>query len=196
MISPETDMALEERPMRADARRNRERILAAARDAFGEQGPLTQMDDVAVRAGVGVGTLYRHFPTKDALVAELVRQKFVLITEHAEQALEETGDPFEIFAAMLERTHEAFAKDAAGQDAIMRASVEWSDEVVAQQQLLDAAVQQLIERAQAAGSMRPDFSVADMPMLMCGISSTMSHGAPGFDWRRHLAILLDGLRAR
>ena len=182
--------------MRADARRNRERILTAARDAFGEHGPLTQMDDVALRAGVGVGTLYRHFPTKDALVAELVRQKFVLITERAEQALQENGDPFEIFAAMLEQTHAAFEKDAAGQDAIMRASGEWSEEVVAQQQLLDAAVQELIDRAQAAGSMRPDFAVTDMPMLMCGISSTMSHNAPGFDWRRHLEILLDGLRAR
>src|SRR5438874_2011849 len=64
------------RPLRADARRNRERILESARAVFSESGVEAQIDDVASRAGVGVGTVYRHFPTKEALMAELVRQKF------------------------------------------------------------------------------------------------------------------------
>jgi AcrR family transcriptional regulator len=191
-IQPATD----DRPMRADARRNRERILTAAREAFAEFGQLTQMDDVAARASVGVGTVYRHFPTKEALVSELVRQKFVFIRENAERALEQEGDPFEIFAAMVTRTHEAFEKDAAAQDALMRAQITFTGEVEAEQERLAAVVQQLIERAQTAGTMRRDFTSWDMPMLMCGISSTMSHGGPGFDWRRHLEILLDGLRTR
>jgi len=196
MLNSETDMAMQERPMRADARRNRERILAAAKEAFAESGQVTQMDDVAARAGVGVGTLYRHFPTKDALLSELIRQKFELIRDNVEDALTHEGDPFEIFAATVRRIHERFERDAAAQDALMRQEVLLSPEVEAEQERVGAASQALIDRAQAAGTMRPDFSATDMPMLMCGISSTMAHGGPGFDWRRHLDILLDGLRAR
>src|ERR1700674_5131132 len=72
-----------ERPLRADARRNRERILESARAAFAESGDVVQIDDVARHAGVGVGTVYRHFPTKQALLAELVRQTFRLFTRAA-----------------------------------------------------------------------------------------------------------------
>src|SRR5258705_11900369 len=83
-----------ERPLRADARRNRERILASARAAFAESGADAQIDDVARHAGVGVGTVYRHFPTKQALVTELVRQTFRLFTGWAREALEAGGGPF------------------------------------------------------------------------------------------------------
>ena len=75
------------RQLRADARRNRERILDAAKDVFAEKGADAQMDDVARRAGVGVGTVYRHFPNKDVLMGELVTQKFVSITEQTREAL-------------------------------------------------------------------------------------------------------------
>lgn len=179
--------------MRADARRNRERIMAAARETFGETGSLTQMDDVAARAGVGVGTVYRHFPTKEALVSELVRQKFEVINRNATEALEQEGEPFEVFAAFVTRTHEAFQSDAAAQDALMRQATSTAA-VLSEKQRLRDTVQQLIDRAQAAGTMRQDFSADDMPMLMSGISATMANGGPGFDWRRHLAIVLDGLR--
>jgi AcrR family transcriptional regulator len=182
--------------MRADARRNRERILAAARAAFGETGALTQMDDVAARAGVGVGTVYRHFPTKDALIAELVRQKFEFINRNAEEALEQDGEPFEVFASFVQRTHEAFESDAAAQDALMRVMPVVSAAVVEERERLQRTVQKLIDRAQAAGTMRKDFSAAEMPMLMCGISATMANGGPGFDWRRHMALVLDALRPR
>ena len=77
MTITETESA---RPQRADARRNRERILDGAREVFAECGLDAQMDDVARRAGVGVGTVYRHFPTKEALLGELVRQKFRIFT--------------------------------------------------------------------------------------------------------------------
>src|SRR5260370_39915486 len=80
-----------ERPLRADARRNRERILQSARAAFAESGADAQIDDVARHAGVGVGTVYRPFPTKQALLAELVRQTFRLFTERAREALEAVG---------------------------------------------------------------------------------------------------------
>jgi AcrR family transcriptional regulator len=191
MASPDTETP---RPMRADARRNRERILDAAKLAFGIHGGETQMDDVAARAGVGVGTVYRHFPTKELLMGELVRQKFALIAEHAREGLQQDGEPFEVFAGVLRRNLEVTAKDAAAQDALMRAGEEVWDQAREVREELDIVVQELIDRAQAAGTMRPDFSVADMPMLMCGVSASMAHG--GLEWRRHLEILLDGLRAR
>jgi AcrR family transcriptional regulator len=181
------------RPVRADKARNRERILVAARAAFGARGIETQMDDVAARAGVGVGTVYRHFPTKEALMGEMVRQKFALIREHAREGLEQEGEPFEVFANVLRRNCEETAGDAAAQDALMRAGDAVWDQAQEVLEEMQGVVQELIDRAQAAGTMRPDFSVADMGMLMCGVSASMAHG--GWDWRRHLEILLDGLRA-
>src|SRR3982074_3537806 len=83
------------RPMRADARRNRDRVLAAARKLFAENGAETQIDDVARVAGVGIGTVYRHFPTKEALMVELVRHKFTRFVEMTEEALESDDQPFE-----------------------------------------------------------------------------------------------------
>ena len=89
------------RPLRADARRNRERILEAAVEVFSEQGVDAQIDDVARRADLGVGTIYRHFPTKDALIAELVRQKFRRFAENAREALADDAEPFEAVAGLL-----------------------------------------------------------------------------------------------
>src|SRR5947209_10180827 len=107
-----------ERPQRADARRNRERILEGARSAFAEFGADAQMDDVARRSGVGVGTVYRHFPTKEALLVELVRQKFRLFADRARQALEDGGDAFEALVDLMRANAETAARDAASQQAI------------------------------------------------------------------------------
>ena len=101
-----------ERQLRADARRNRERIIESAREAFAECGAEAQIDDVARRAGVGVGTVYRHFPTKEALVAEILRQKFRIFTENARAALERDGEPFAVFADLLRTNAEVCAGEA------------------------------------------------------------------------------------
>jgi AcrR family transcriptional regulator len=185
-----------ERPLRADARRNRERILEAAVEVFSEQGVDAQIDDVARRADLGVGTIYRHFPTKDALVAELVRQKFRRFADNARDALADEGEPFEALADLLRRNATFCSRDAAVQHALS-ASGEWAwqhakgeiDELL---ELTDA----LVRRAQAAGTMRGDVSAADIPMLMCGVSSSMAIDFPGFDWQRHLEFVIDMLRAR
>ena len=83
-----THVPVAERPLRADARRNRERILKAARAVFAEQGTHSQIDDVARRAKVGVGTVYRHFPTKEALLEALLRERFEEIAGYAREALQ------------------------------------------------------------------------------------------------------------
>ncbi|HEX7299356.1 MAG TPA: helix-turn-helix domain-containing protein [Solirubrobacteraceae bacterium] len=180
-----------ERPLRADARRNRERILAAARTVFARQGGDAQIDDVARAAGVGVGTVYRHFPHKDALIGELVSQKFRGFADNAERALE-VEDPWEAFAGLLRTNAEFCAGDVGVQQALARGPAAWQYAAAELDRLRDTT-RRLIERAQKAGVMRADFAVEDIPMLMCGLSSTM--GVPGYDWRRHLEIMISGLRA-
>jgi AcrR family transcriptional regulator len=183
-----------ERPLRADARRNHRRILESAREVFAESGVDAQMDDVAQRAGVGVGTVYRHFPTKDALMVELVRQKFRLFAATAREALERDGEPFDALAYMLRRNAELCASDAAMQHALTGVGDIWI-QARPDQEVLHALSGQLVERAQRAGTMRLDVGAADIAMLMCGVSSTMAHCGPGFDWRRHLELAIEMLRA-
>ena len=182
------------RAERADKARNRARILAAASEAFAERGVETQMDDVAARAGLGVGTLYRHFATKEALMVALMERKFEQILEVTRRGIErEDGEPFEVFADVLREGAEVAAADAAAQDALMRVGDVISSDVVSIQLELRAAMQVLIDRAQQAGTMRSDVSAADISMIMCGMSATMSVGE--WDWRRYLELVLDGLRA-
>jgi AcrR family transcriptional regulator len=179
------------KPLRADARRNRERILEAARAVFAEQGAGAQMDDVAAAAGVGVGTVYRHFPHKQALMGELVADKFAGFADNAERALEQE-DAWEGFAGLLRANAELCARDLGVQQALGREPAAWQ---LAAWELarLRTLTERLIRRAQAQGAMRHDCTVDDIPMLMCGLSATMA--VPEYDWRRHLEILLAGLRA-
>ena len=183
-----------ERPLRADARRNRERILESARAAFAESGDEVQIDDVAHHAGVGVGTVYRHFPTKQALVAELVRQTFRLFTERAREALEADTEPFALIEGLMRRIAETAAGDAGVQYAL--ATIEgpaWTESEAEQDELL-AVIAQMVERARRAGTICPDIEAIDIGMLMCGVCSTMD-ARPDFDWRRHLDLVIDVLRA-
>lgn len=182
------------RPLRADARRNRERILGAARTVFAEFGAEAQMDDVARQAGVGVGTVYRHFPTKEALMVELVRQKFRLFSERAREALDQGGEPFAALADLMRHNAETAAADAATQLALAAAGDQiWSQARAEQQELL-ALTGELIARARRAGTIRADVKATDIGMLMCGVCSAMGFNMPGFDWRRHLELAIDSLR--
>jgi AcrR family transcriptional regulator len=185
-----------ERPLRADARRNRERILQSARAAFAESGADAQIDDVARHAGVGVGTVYRHFPTKQALLTELVRQTFRLFTERAREALEAGGEPFALIEGLLRRIAETAAGDAGVQYALASSDAQAArSEAQAEQDELIAVIAELIERARRAGTIRPGIEATDIAMLICGVVSAMGP-RPGFDWRRHLDLVIDTLRAR
>jgi AcrR family transcriptional regulator len=182
--------------LRADARRNHEKIIDGARQVFARNGALAQMEDVARVSGVGVGTVYRHFPTKEALMTELVRRSFEAFVQIARGALADDGEPFDVLAGVLRRNSELIAGDAAVQQAIMGAGPEvWAGTEPERQQLGEIS-HTLIERAQHAGAMRADIGAEDIPMLMCGVCATMRHTAPGFDWRRHLELAIDSLRAR
>jgi AcrR family transcriptional regulator len=183
------------RQLRADARRNRERILEAAKEVFGEQGADAQMDDVARRAGVGVGTVYRHFPNKDVLMGELVTEKFRTFTEQAHEALEEE-DAWKGFCDLLERTAGHMAENVALQDALRTTSAAFEYAEPARLEL-NGAIDKLVKRAQRQGTMRKDFKAEELGMLMGGLCASMNGPLPGPpDWHRHLEILLDGLRAQ
>jgi AcrR family transcriptional regulator len=183
--------------MRADARRNRERILSAARETFSEHGTEAQMDEIARRAGVGVGTLYRHFPTKDALIGELVRIKLSDFAVRARAKFEEDERPWESFAELIREQAEIAARDAAQQRmifAMTHEALELARPTIAE---LTAANQALIDRAKAAGVIREDLVVDDIRVLMCGLGSIMAADALGvmpYDWRRHLEFVLAGMR--
>lgn len=190
-ISNDTD-----RPQRADARRNRERILESARIVFAQSGAEAQIDDVARQAGVGVGTVYRHFPTKEALLSELVRQKFRVFADRAREALESDEEPFAAIERLMRRNAETAASDAGIQYAVANAGEQAWAQAQAEQDELLAVTAALIERARRAGTIRPDIEAVDIAMLMCGVCSTMGGRPAPFEWRRHLDLVVDTLRPR
>jgi AcrR family transcriptional regulator len=182
------------RPLRADARRNRERVVAAAEVVFAEQGREAQMDDVAKRAGVGVGTVYRHFPTKEALIEALAIARFEKILAVGKEALL-NPDPWASFEGALLAGAELTASD--------RSFSEIASELSGPMPLpeaLDREIRatygELMWRAQEAGALRHDLVFDDIPMLMCGIGmgALKSHVCPDA-WKRHISIVIDGLRA-
>jgi AcrR family transcriptional regulator len=186
----DTETTPPDRPLRADARRNRERILEAARFACAEHGSNMQIHDVARDAGVGIGTVYRHFPTKEALLEALVAEKYRAAVEIATAALE-IDDPWESFAEMLRRNAEMMARDASLRDALARLGPDAPTAPEGRAQL-DELGGRILRRAQAAGVVRDDVDGEDIGVLMSGLGASM--GRPGDAWRRHLDLLLDALR--
>ncbi len=198
-IDPEPRIAAEparpgRRPLRADARRNRARVLAGARELFADFGLETQMDDVARRASVGIGTIYRHFPTKEALVDAVITDRLKTLTAEARAATADP-DPDGAFRGFLWRMAAMHAQDRAFAELVDTRADEMEHASVAKRELLEA-VSALLAQAQAAGVLRPDVTAGDLPMLLAGVAHAVQTGAPGDPpaWERYLAIVLDGLR--
>jgi AcrR family transcriptional regulator len=181
-----------DRPLRADARRNRDRILCAARELFASNGRDAQMEDIAGRAAVGVGTVYRHFPTKTALLTAMVIERFAEMAEIARE-VEADCPGGEALTAAIRRQTQAVQPDKGFQLAMMGwDALDW-DAIEPQIAALGAVMQRLIARATAEGLVRPDLTFDDIGMLMCGVTSTM-YFKPAHDWRRYLEIVINGLR--
>jgi AcrR family transcriptional regulator len=193
MTLPVTTSGL--RPLRADAQRNRAKILAAAKTAFAEYGQGTQMDDVARRAEVGVGTLYRHFPTKDDLLRALVTDRFESLTNDARQRAAEIEDPWAALVAIVRHGVEVQSSDLALSQAMSTHAEVCVDARI--KAGLDEVTTELLDRARAAGQVRADVTVDDLALLFTGLAKILeavAGGAP-FDPQRYVELMLDGMRA-
>ncbi|MFI1973308.1 TetR/AcrR family transcriptional regulator [Streptomyces cinnamoneus] len=180
-----------ERKTRADAERNRVCVLKAARSLFREHGDAVQMPEVARAAGVGVGTVYRHFPSRQALIAAVADQRFGEIAEYARTAcLREPGRGLLLYLRHVGEVLAADQRLSAVVEATLGATAP-RGEARAQ---LEEALSSLIARDQAAGAIRADLTVGDVYMLVGGLSATIRAGSG--DWRRFVELALDGVRSR
>jgi AcrR family transcriptional regulator len=182
------------RPLRRDAERNRQRILQAASEVFNERGLEVSLDEIARYAGVGVGTVYRRFRTKEELVEALFVDRIDSIASIAEEALR-TTDPWSGLVSFMEQMAEIMAGDLGLRQMLMFATY-GQDRVAYARQRNAPLVHRLVERAQAAGQLRTDLRQTDIPFIvfMLAEATQLAHSAcPGI-WRRYLTLILDGLR--
>jgi AcrR family transcriptional regulator len=177
------------RPLRADARRNRERILEAGRTAFAESGRDVQMDEIAQLAGVGVGTLYRHFPTKEDLVLELVRESARAFVESTRQALTR-ADPWEAIEWLVRSKAANMARNRGLRDAM--SVIQFGDENPWNTHEARSVAEAVLARAREREVIGADITVDDWQALMCGLSAAIANGA---DADRQAEFVLAALRA-
>ncbi|MEV6131693.1 helix-turn-helix domain-containing protein [Streptomyces violaceusniger] len=215
-------------PLRVDAQRNLEHVLRAAREVFGELGYGAPMEDVARRARVGVGTVYRRFPSKDVLVRRIAEEETARLTDQARAALGQENEPWSALARFL-RTSVASGAGRLLPPQVLRVGVDAEAEIRLPQQrqaalaapgqpelrlverptapedepddagaaALLAVVGQLVERARAAGELRPDVAVADVLLVIATAAPSLPDAAQqAAASARLLDILLDGLRSR
>jgi AcrR family transcriptional regulator len=178
------------RPLRADARRNREAILASAAELFGHRGDDAQIEEIAAHAGLGVGTVYRHFADKQALIAAIVGRRFETATELA-LAAEQLPEPGEAFDRLLYGYLESVNGDAAFRRALLGPEEPRWEAIAAQKSAFREAVARIVARAVGASLLRPDFSADDFILVTRGAMANMPDDAA---WRRHVALQLEGIR--
>jgi AcrR family transcriptional regulator len=189
---PEAAPQASERHLRADAQRNRERILEAATALMATHGIDVPIDEIARLAQVGVGTVYRNFPTKGALFEALLMARIAPLVAAARSAAT-ADDPGDAFVTFVRQVSDEFADFRALADAMAESGVELS---AAKQHIsgdLIVAVEELLRRAQAAGRVRPDVTISDVSAMMAGLS----HADPSFmdppQRQRCVALVCDSL---
>ncbi|MFI9161984.1 TetR/AcrR family transcriptional regulator [Kitasatospora aureofaciens] len=181
-------------PLRADARRNRARVLQAAHEAFAAEGLAVPLDEIARRAGVGAGTVHRHFPTKEALFEAVmlnrVQETVAAISELA--ATQEPGPA--LFAALTRMVDEGgVKKDLA--DALAGAGVDVTGSSASVTRELTDVLDELLTRAQQEGAVRKDIGVAELMAVIAGVFLATRRSTDRDFARRVLNVVLDGLRA-
>lgn len=186
-----------DRELRADARRNRERVLRTAQQLFATQGLGVPLDEIARRAGVGPGTVHRHFPAKEALYLAVATDQFEQLIAEAE-GLAATGDPAALFT-LLSRMVATGAENVAVKSALAAAELDLRTAAPQVAADLTRHVDGLLRRAQAAGTARQDVTVSEVMAVVAGAFAAVSHAGSGASptHSAHLAeIMLDGLRPR
>ncbi|PWG09080.1 TetR family transcriptional regulator [Streptomyces sp. V2] len=180
------------KPMRADARRNYERLLKAAAEAFAEHGEHASLDDIAKRAGVGSGTLYRHFPTRQALLEAAYLDRMEALGLRAD----ELGDGLPPGRALAEWLHElcVVTIQVRGMRALLGSAVTGANASVCGTRMKEAAGR-LVERAQEAGFLRGDLSAVDVLLLAHGVATAAELGQEEGQVGRYVEVLVAGMRA-
>ena len=185
------------RPMRADARRNRARVLEAARAVFAEEGLAVPLDEIAARAGVGAGTVYRHFPTKEALFEAVVTDRIEALTELGRASLAAVADGAEPGAAFFDYLAVMVADAESKMDlaeALVGAGVELQQTTLGAAGALRTVLAELLVRAQEAGVVRADVDAADLPAVVGGAVAAERARVAGAAPGRLARMLCDGLR--
>lgn len=185
-----------DRPLRKDAQRNRQRIIDAARDLFAQKGLEPNLNEVAHHAGVGVGTVYRRFATKEELLEAIFEDGLDQLTTLAEFALRH-DDSWQGFVWFVEQMCQITATDR-GMREIAFSKCYAGNRVNAAQERLVPTLTRLVERAQADGHLRPELASADMPIIGL-LAGTVGEFAGDIDpdlWRRYVALIIEGMRQR
>jgi AcrR family transcriptional regulator len=185
----------EQAGQRSHARRNHEVLVATAREVFAERGAEGSLEEIARRAGVGIGTLYRHFATRDALVEAVFERRIGDFAAIAEAAAAEP-DAWSAFAGFLEQMLELQSGDRLLKDVLLR-SAPGAVRVESARAEMRRLFEQVLERAHAQGGLRADFGFPDLSVLLWSFAPLIDASAETGSsiWKRHLHLLLDGLRS-
>lgn len=187
-----TETAQQTEPrMRADAQRSRAKLLTAATTAFAEKGADAPLEDIARRAGVGIGTLYRHFPTRLDLQEAVFRSQVQAVCTEGEQ-LAESPSPGDAFSAWVRVLANYLVTKRGLANALVAAAGKNAEVISACSQTIRATAQRLLTRAQEAGAIREDLEVTEVMMLIHGIVVATERAPEQAD--RVLSLMLDGLR--
>ncbi|MGI5127071.1 TetR/AcrR family transcriptional regulator [Pseudonocardia sp. CA-107938] len=184
------------RRQRRDAASNRRQILETSAAVFAERGLSVDVREIARRAGVGMGTLYRHFPTKDRLLDAVLEDDFTAWAAAVDQAAT-TSDPWQGLCRFMEDSLALLAKHRALLDGLSNPLIS-TPGIVACREAVGPVMTRIVERAKQAGAARADVSVDDVSLLLMGLGRIIQlteEETPG-TWRHQLAVVLDGLRAR
>jgi AcrR family transcriptional regulator len=183
----------EARPLRADARRNRDALLAAAVQAFSAEGPDVTLESVAAAAGVGIGTLYRHFPNRDALVEAAYRNELERLCDSAEDLLA-TLPPEQAVRAWMERFVDYAVTKRGMSDALRALIAAGGNPFAHSRDRMLGALGALLDSAIASGKVRADVAPADLLATLGGVSMAAGDAAGREQARRVLDLVMDGLR--
>jgi AcrR family transcriptional regulator len=190
-----TEIVGEQKGQRSHARRNHELLVAAAEEVFSERGVDASLEEIARRAGVGIGTLYRHFATREALIEAIFERRIGEIVAVAEAAAAEP-DAWRGLVTFLEQTLELQAGDRVLKDVLMRYPPH-AGRLASAREEMRRTFEHVLERAREQGQLRADFTFADLALLCWSFTPLIdatTDVAPNA-WRRHLQWLLDGIRA-
>lgn len=181
--------------MRADARRNRERLLEVARECFAVEGVSVPVDEIARRAGLGAGTMHRHFPTKESLFEAIVLSHIAEMVDEARHRAE-AEDPGEAFFGFCLGMVERGAKNRGLAEILAGVGIDAKARIAAETEQLDRALERLVERAQDSGQVRADVGIADVRALLNSIHTAAEREqGDGQMALRMMTVICDGLRA-